>query len=63
VEWVVEVLVSVWVGRVIFPSMYPNSPFAPSNWVVHESKLSLLNFCSLDRIVREGEVEDILYSL
>jgi len=60
----VEVPVGVWVGMVIFPSMYPSSPFAPNNWVmlvVHESKLSLLNFCSSERIVREGEVEDIVY--
>jgi len=56
--------VGVWAGKVIFPSMYPDSPFAPSNWVmlvVHESKLSPLNFCSSERIVSEGEVADILY--
>jgi hypothetical protein len=44
-------------GLVIFPSIYPSSPFDPSNCVMlvfHWSRLSPLNFCSSDSIVSEG---------
>lgn len=49
-------------GFWILPSMYPDSPFNASNWVIfvfHCNKFSPLNFCSLESIVRES-VPDIV---
>ncbi len=58
------VVVVGWVvGKVILPSTYPKSPLDPNNWVilvVHDIKLSPLNFCSSERIVKEG-TDDIVY--
>ena len=48
----------------IFPSTYPSSPLDLSSWVMvvfHLSKLSLLNFCSSERIVKVGIPDDIVY--
>ena len=44
-------------GIGILPLIYPNSPFDPKSWVIlvfHCSKLSPLNFCSLESIVSDG---------
>jgi hypothetical protein len=45
-------------GKLIVPSMYPDNPFDPRSCimlVVHDSRFSLLNFCSSERIVSEGD--------
>ena len=50
-------------GRGIFPSIYPDKPFDPKSWVmfvVHDRRLSPLNFCSSERIVNDGVPEVIL---
>jgi hypothetical protein len=52
------------VGFAIVPSTYPDSPFEPSSWVMfmaHASRLSLLNFCSSESIVRDVVPDDIVY--
>lgn len=70
VGWVVEAVVAGVVGSgidsgpgfFIVLSIYPNRPFDVSSWVMfvfHWSKFSLLNFCSLVSIVREG-IPDII---
>ena len=45
-----------------FPSIYPKSPFDPNNcfmFLVHDRRLSPLNFCSLESIVKVIEPEDM----
>ena len=52
-------------GFWITPSIYPDSPFDASSWIMfvfHWSKLSPLNFCSSESIVRDG-VPDICFRL
>ncbi len=52
-----------WEGFTIFPSIYPSSLLDPSNcvmFVVHCSRLSPLNFCSLGSIVKDGVVDMFL---
>ena len=47
-------------GFCIIPLMYPSNPLAPSNWVIlvfHCRRLSLLNFCPLESIVRDGVLD------
>ena len=49
-------------GFGMFLLIYPSNPFDPSSCVIlvfHCSKLSLLNFCSLDSIVSD-DVPDII---
>ena len=55
--------VVVLVGLGTLPSTYPSSPLEPSSWViivVHLSRLSPLNFCSSERIVRDGIPDDMV---
>ena len=54
---------STLIGLGILPSTYPSSPLDLSSWVivvVHFSKLSPLNFCSSEKIVKVGIPENIV---
>ena len=50
-------------GFDIFPLIYPDNPFDPRSWVIlvfHWSKLSPLNFCSLESMVSEGILDMVI---